>query len=149
MGGGLLYVANNAARLLHGSASSGNVVVRPSQWSGTPSYATRFPLSTRRSYPRQCGQNPAKFAGINRTRQVQASRIDIDFKNRPGPHRRPTTSSPPEMLPNVHTIYTKTPPEDTTVQGDQLFATLVDGETLSSLRGTGHTSFNTVTPSRG
>ena len=47
---------------------------------------------------------------------------------------------------NVHTIYAKTPPEDTTVQGDQLFATLADGEVLSSLRGTGHTSLVTVTP---
>ena len=47
---------------------------------------------------------------------------------------------------NVHTIYAKTPPEDTTVQGDQLFATLVDGEVLSSLRGTGHTSLVTVSP---
>jgi lipopolysaccharide export system protein LptA len=47
---------------------------------------------------------------------------------------------------NVHTIYAKTPPEDTTVQGDQLFATLVDGEVLSSLRGTGHTSLIVVTP---
>ena len=47
----------------------------------------------------------------------------------------------------MHTIYAKTPPEDTTVQGDQLFATLVDGEVLSSLRGTGHTSLVTVSPS--
>jgi lipopolysaccharide export system protein LptA len=46
----------------------------------------------------------------------------------------------------VHTIYAKTPPEDTTVQGDQLFATLLDGEVLSSLRGTGHTSLVVVTP---
>ncbi len=47
---------------------------------------------------------------------------------------------------NVHTIYAKTPPEDTTVTGDQLFATLLDGEVLSSLRGTGHTSLVDVSP---
>jgi lipopolysaccharide export system protein LptA len=81
------------------------------------------------------------------TRQVQASQVDIDFAQ--GPDRRPEAQ---QILAagggrvNVHTIYAKTPPEDMTIQGDQLFATLVDGEVLSSLRGTGHTSLVTVSP---
>ena len=81
------------------------------------------------------------------TRQVQASQVDIDFTT--GPDRRPQAEhilAAGGARLNVHTIYTKTPPEDTTVQGDQLFATLVDGEILSSLRGTGHTSLVTVSP---
>ncbi len=74
-------------------------------------------------------------------------KVDIDFKT--GPDRSPQAEhilAAGGARLNVHTIYTKTPPEDTTVQGDQLFATLVDGETLSSLRGTGHTSLVTVSP---
>ncbi len=84
------------------------------------------------------------------TRQVQASQVDIDFA--PGPDRRPQAEhilAAGSARVNVHTIYAKTPPEDTTVQGDQLFATLVDGEVLSSLRGTGHTSLVTRKPQRG
>ena len=78
---------------------------------------------------------------------MQASQVDIDFA--PGPDRRPQAEhilAAGGARLNVHTIYAKTPPEDTTVQGDQLFATLVDGEVLSSLRGTGHTSLVTVSP---
>ena len=78
---------------------------------------------------------------------MQATQVDIDFKT--GPDRSPQADhilAAGGARLNVHTIYTKTPPEDTTVQGDQLFATLVDGETLSSLRGTGHTSLVTVNP---
>ena len=86
-------------------------------------------------------------AAQSTTRQVQAAQVDIDFAR--GPDRSPQAQ---HILAsgggrvNVHTIYAKTPPEDMTIGGDQLFATLLDGEVLSSVRGTGHTSLVTVSP---
>ncbi len=117
--------------------------------SSTPSCATLFLWSTRRSCHR-FRAHPARPGKIRPNRppvRSEPRKIDIDFAS--GPDRRPMAE---HILAvggarlNVHTIYAKTPPEDTTVTGDQLFATLVDGEVLSSLRGTGHTSLVAVSP---
>ncbi len=148
--GGLLYVANNAARLLHGSASSGTLLFGPqpttikhAQLRDAVSVVDEEKLPPVAGASGKSKQNPPEST----TRQVGASKVDIDFA--PGPDRRPMAE---HILAvggarlNVHTIYSKTPPEDTTVQGDQLFATLADGEVLSSLRGTGHTSLVLVSP---
>ena len=114
-----------------------------------------------RAVARRCfrGGRGEAAAGSERIEQVQAEsarvdhppggshQVDIDFTS--GPDRRPMAE---HILAvggarlNVHTIYAKTPPEDTTVTGDQLFATLLDGEVLSSLRGTGHTGLVDVSP---
>ena len=73
--------------------------------------------------------------------------MDIDFAPTPdGSPKAEHILATGSARVNVHTIYAKTPPEDTTVQGDQLLATLMDGEVLSSLRGTGHTSLVSVSP---
>jgi lipopolysaccharide export system protein LptA len=148
--GGLLYVANNTARLLHGSASSGTLLfgpqltVRHAQLRDAVSIVDEEKLP-----PVNTGKTAAKTrqnAPESATRQVQASQLDIDFV--PGPDRpqaQHILAAGGARL-NMHTIYAKTPPEDTTIQGDQLFATLADGEVLSSLRGTGHTSLVSVSP---
>jgi lipopolysaccharide export system protein LptA len=147
--GGVLYVANNAVRLLHGSASSGTILFGPqstikhAQLRDAVSIVDEEKLQPVSSARDKARQNPPEST----TRQVGASKVDVDFA--PGPDRTPMAE---HILAvggarlNVHTIYVKTPPEDTTVQGDQLFATLVDGEVLSSLRGTGHTSLVVVSP---
>jgi lipopolysaccharide export system protein LptA len=148
--GGLLYVANNSARLLHGSASSGTLLFGPqstvkhAQLRDAVSVVDEEKLPPVSSASSKSKQNPPEST----TRQVGASKVDIDFAS--GPDRRPMAE---HVLAvggarlNVHTIYAKTPAEDTTVTGDQLFATLLDGEVLSSLRGTGHTSLVDVSPS--
>jgi lipopolysaccharide export system protein LptA len=146
--GGLLYVANNDARLMHGSASSGTLLFGPlstikhAQLRDAVSVVAeeKAPVSSPQAQSRP---NPPPTT----TRQLGASKVDVDFTS--GPDRRPMADhilAVGSARLNVHTIYAKTPPEDTTVQGDQLFATLADGEVLSSLRGTGHTSLVTVTP---
>jgi lipopolysaccharide export system protein LptA len=147
--GGVLYVANNAARLLHGSASSGTLLLGPQSTIRHAQLRTAVSVVDEEKLTQA---DNGKTAGKTRqnapestTRQVQASQIDIDFVSRPG--RRPEANhilAAGSARLNVHTIYSKTPPEDTTVQGDQLFATLADGEVFSSLRGTGHTSLVTV-----
>jgi lipopolysaccharide export system protein LptA len=147
--GGLLYVANNPAHRMHGSAASGTLLfgpqltVRHAQLRTTVSVVdeeTPTAVDNAKA-PAKKVQN----APESTTRQLQGSQVDVDFV--PGEDRSPQAQ---HILAvggarlNVHTIYAKTPPEDTTITGDQLFATLADGEVLSSLRGTGHTSLISV-----
>jgi lipopolysaccharide export system protein LptA len=150
LNGGLLYVANNAARLLHGSASSGTIsfgaqsMIRHAQLRDAVSLVDEEKLTPARAAAGKAKQNQPDST----SRQVEATKVDIDFAS--GPDRRPMAE---RILAvggarlNVHVIYAKTPPQDTTVAADQLFATLVDGEVLSNLRGTGHTSLIEVSPS--
>ncbi len=147
--GGLLYVDNNPARILHGSASSGTLsfgpqtTIKHAQLRDAVSVVDEEKLPPVSSAPGKAGQNQQEST----TRQMGGSKIDVDFTS--GPDRRPLANhilAVGSARLNVHTLYAKTPPEDTTVQGDQLFATLQDGEVLSSLRGTGHTSLVVVTP---
>ena len=150
--GGLLYVANNAARLLHGSASSATLLFGPQPTIRHAQLRTAVSVVDEEKMPQidtgKTGSRTRQNAPQSTTRQVQAAQVDIDFS--PGPDHRPQAQ---HILAagggrlNVHTIYAKTPPEDTTIQGDQLFATLAGGEVLSSLRGTGHTSLVSVSPS--
>jgi lipopolysaccharide export system protein LptA len=145
--GGVLYVANNEARLLHGSAASGTMLFGPQSTIRHAQLRTAVSVVDEEKLPELDSAKAKQNAAQSITRQVQASTVDIDFAE--GPDRRPDAQ---HILAsgggrvNVHTIYAKTPPEDMTIQGDQLFATLVDGEVLSSLRGTGHTSLVTVSP---
>ena len=150
MDGGLLYVADNSARVMHGSASSGTLLFGPqstikhAQLRDAVSVVDEEKLPPVPSASSKSKQNPPEST----TRQIGATKVDIDFTS--GPDRRPMAE---HILAvggarlNVHTIYAKTPPEDTTVTGDQLFATLVDGEVLSSLRGTGHTGLVDISTS--
>ena len=150
--GGLLYVANSTTALLHGSASSGTLLFGPQPTIRHAQLRDAVSVVDEEKLPQV---NTAKTAAKTRqnapestTRQLQASQVDIDFAQ--GPDRRPQAQhilAAGSARLNVHTIYAKTPPEDTTIQGDQLFATLADGEVLSSLRGTGHTSLVSVSPS--
>ena len=147
MDGGLLYVANSAARLLHGSASSGTLLFGPQSTVRHAQLRDAVSVVDEEKLPQVNAGKTKQNSQESTTRQMQATKVDIDFKT--GPDRSPQAEhilADGGARLNVHTIYTKTPPEDTTVQGDELFATLVDGETLSSLRGTGHTSLVTVSP---
>ena len=147
MDGGLVYVANNTARLLHGSASSGTLLFGPQSTVRHAQLRDAVSVVDEEKLPQVDAAKIKQNSQETTTRQMQATQVDIDFKT--GPDR---SLQADHILAaggarlNVHTTYTKTPPEDTTVQGDQLFATLVGGETLSSLRGTGHTSLVTVNP---
>jgi lipopolysaccharide export system protein LptA len=149
--GGVLYVANDAARLLHGSASSGTLsfgpgaqpTIRHAQLRSIVSVVDEEKMQTDKPGAGKSPQNATEST----TRQVQASQIDIDFA--PGPQRSPVADhvlAVGDARVNIHQIYAQTPPQDTTVKGDQLFATLSDGEVLSSLRGTGHTSLVLLSP---
>ena len=149
--GGLLYVSDTDKRLLHGSASSGTmlfttgpkVTIKHAQLRDAVSVVDEEKVPPAPSQAAIAKGNPPQST----TRQMGGSQVDIDFV--PGPDDRPAAHfilAVGSARVNVHTIYAKTPPEDTTVLGDQLFATLTDEEVLSSLRGTGHTSLAVVSP---
>ncbi len=143
--GGLLYVANSPARLLHGSASSGTLLFGPQSTIKHAQLRDAVSVVDEEKLP-PTTLDKSKQAEST-TREMGGSKVDVDFTS--DADRRPMADhilAVGSARLNVHTIYAKTPPEDTTVQGDQLFATLVGGEVLSSLRGTGHTSLVVVTP---
>jgi lipopolysaccharide export system protein LptA len=145
--GGLLYVSNDESRLIHGSAASGTMLFGPQTTIRHAQFRTAVSVVDEEKLPQLDSAKTKPSAPRSTTRQVQASQVDIDFAR--GPDRRPLAQ---HILAagggrvNVHSIYAKTPPEDMTIQGDQLFATLDNGEVLSSVRGTGHTSLVTVSP---
>jgi lipopolysaccharide export system protein LptA len=149
--GGLLYVSDTPTRLLHGSASSGTILFASGQQTTIKHAQLRDAVSVVEEEKVPPVPSKAALAKGNppqtTTRQMGGSKVDIDFV--PGQDGRPEARNilaDGAARLNVHTIYAKTPPEDSTVQGDQLFATLTPGETLSTLRGTGHTNLDVVTP---
>ncbi len=143
--GGLLYVANNAARLLHGTASSATLLLGPQSTIRHAQLRDAVSLVDEEKLPEvsPTRQNEP----VTTTRQMGAAKVDVDFAPGAGSPTAEHILAVGNARLNVHEIYAKTPPQDTTVQGDQLFATLTDGEVLSSLRGTGHTSLGVVSPS--
>jgi lipopolysaccharide export system protein LptA len=148
--GGVLYVSDTAARLLHGSASQATLLlagaqatIQHAQLRDAVSVVDEEKLPPVSSSAAKSKRNPPEST----TRQVGATKVDIDFVS--GPDHRPMAQhilATGGARLNVHTLYAQTPPEDSTIQGDQLFATLTDGEVLSSLRGTGHTNLILVSP---
>jgi lipopolysaccharide export system protein LptA len=144
--GGLLYVANNEARILHGSAASGTMLFGPQSTILHAQLRTAVSVVDEEKLPQIDSAKAKQNAAQSITRQVQASTVDIDFAQGADRPEAQHILADGGGRVNVHTIYAKTPPEDMTIVGDQLFATLVDGEVLSSLRGTGHTSLVTVSP---
>ncbi len=148
--GGLLYTANQAGRLLHGSASSATLLFGSQTTIRHAQLRDAVSLVAEEKYlPHAAGAGSGKQSAPQSTsRQLQASKVDIDFST--GADQATVADhilAVGQARLNVHEIYAKTPPQDTTVQGDQLFATLTDGEVLSSLRGTGHTSLVVASPS--
>ena len=151
--GGVLYVADSPNRLLHGSASSATMsfgpqtTIRHAQLRDAVSLVDEEKFPTRSETPKGKEDKPEST-----TRQLGATKVDIDFATMAA-HAEDRTPRPQHILAvgaariNVHELYFKRPPQDTTVQGDQLFATLSDGQALQSLRATGHTSMVLVSPS--
>ncbi len=74
------------------------------------------------------------------TRQVEASNLDVDFA--PGPDGKPAAS---KLLAQggssllIRSIPLNSPAQSTTISGDLLLATLVNGNAIASLHGSGNT----------
>jgi lipopolysaccharide export system protein LptA len=74
------------------------------------------------------------------TREMRAGKLDVDFApDDKGKAEAKSVLAVGEASVTVHTIHAAAPQQSTTLKGDQLFATLVGGHQVSTLRGDGHT----------
>jgi lipopolysaccharide export system protein LptA len=85
--------------------------------------------------------------GGSATREIRASQIDVDFvPDAKGHAQAEKVLAAGGATAVIHTVRTKAAPQNTTIRGDQLLATLHDGHTMTSLNGTGHTSVLDLSP---
>jgi lipopolysaccharide export system protein LptA len=87
------------------------------------------------------------------TRELRAAKLDVSFATT-ADGARDTADHPQakdllatgDATMTVHTIRATAPQQSTTLKGDQLYATLIDGRQLSSLRGDGNTYLQQSSP---
>jgi lipopolysaccharide export system protein LptA len=147
--GGVLYSSEAPLRRLHGTAAEGTLsfgpqtTIRHAQLRHTVSLVE----DETQPEPPPAGKR-AEDSARSTTRDLQASQVDVDFATTPDRHplAQHVLAVGGAQL-NVHTIYANTPPQELGVGGDQLFVTLKDGVTVSSLRGAGHTKVSMLSPS--
>ena len=135
MGGGVNFVSTDENQSMHGSAVSGtltfgdNSTLKHAQFRDAVSFVDQiFKLAN----------DPQGTA----SRQIQASKLDIDFV--PGPDAKKAVAQKAlatgNAFVNLHTIPSKGPQQVTTISGDQLLALLTaDGTAIRQLNGAGHT----------
>jgi lipopolysaccharide export system protein LptA len=134
LAGGVNFVSNNESQSMHGTAVEGTLTFGPmsmlkhAQFRDAVSFVEQvFKL-----------ENDPKG---NASRQVQASKIDIDFASGPDPKK----SIAQKILAtgaasvNLHTIPSTGPQQLTNISGDQLLATLENGNAIRQLDGSGNT----------
>ncbi|MBV8630676.1 MAG: LPS export ABC transporter periplasmic protein LptC, partial [Silvibacterium sp.] len=134
MGGGLNFVLNEETHSLHGSAIEGTATFGPLsalkhvQFRDAVSFVDQL---------LKLKNDPKGTA----SREMQASKLDIDF----APGTDPKQSVAEKALAagaariNLHTVPSKEPQQQTTISGDQLLATFIDGKKLKQLDGSGNT----------
>jgi lipopolysaccharide export system protein LptA len=81
------------------------------------------------------------------TREIRSHKLDVSFApGADGKAQAQNVLATGEATVVVHTLHATAPQQSTTVQGDQLFATLSGGHEISSLRGDGHTYLLQTSP---
>ena len=134
LGGGLNFISNTDNQSMHGNAVEGTLTFGPM------STLRHAQLRNAVSFVDQLLTLPDDPRG-NASREVQASKLDIDF----APGADPKKSLAQKALAtgnaavNLHTVSSKGPQQLTNITGDQLLATLENGKTLKQLDGAGHT----------
>jgi lipopolysaccharide export system protein LptA len=134
LGGGLNFISDTDNQSMHGNAVEGTLTFGPM------STLRHAQLRNAVSFVDQLLTLPDDPRG-NASREVQASKLDIDF----APGADPKKSLAQKALAtgnaavNLHTVSSKGPQQLTNITGDQLLATLENGKTLKQLDGAGHT----------
>jgi lipopolysaccharide export system protein LptA len=135
LGGGVNFVSTSPNESMHGNAISGtltfrdNSVLKHAQFRDAVSFVDQvFSMA-----------NDPKGAA---SRQIEASKLDLDFV--PGADAKKAIAQKALATGNatvsLHTIPSKGPQEITTINGDQLLASLTaDGRAIQRLDGAGHT----------
>jgi lipopolysaccharide export system protein LptA len=137
--GGLFFAALEADHDIHGDANTGLLEMSPH---GELKHVT---MRNAASVVDQENNPPGNPHG-SVTRQVQASQIDIDFQRVEGHAEAKSILAAGGATVTEHTIYAATMPQNTTIKGDELFATMRNGRELDTLRGTGHTILTNTNP---
>ncbi|HTZ90314.1 MAG TPA: LptA/OstA family protein [Alloacidobacterium sp.] len=133
MGGGVNFVAKNDAQVMHGNAVESTLSFGPD---GVLHHAQFRDAVSFVDQQLKLDDDPHGSA----TRQVDASKLDIDFTT--GPDKKAVAQkalATGSAVATLRTIPSKGPEQSTTISGDQLLATLGDGRALRQLDGAGHT----------
>ena len=133
MGGGVNFIAKDDMQSMHGNAAEGTLTFGPdatlkhAQFRNTVSFVDQ---------QLQLANDPQGSA----TRQVQASKLDIDFTT--GADKKAVAQkalATGNAVATLRTIPSKGPEQSTTISADQLLATLSNGRAIQQLDGSGHT----------
>jgi lipopolysaccharide export system protein LptA len=134
LAGGIMYVSSTPDESFSGSAVSGTLTF------GDNSSLKHAQFSNAVSFVDLVHSLPNDPKG-SASRQIQASKIDVEFVS--GADQKTIAQkalATGDAEVNLHTIPSKGPQETTTINGDQLLATLTpDGRTIRQLDGAGHT----------
>jgi lipopolysaccharide export system protein LptA len=133
MGGGVNFISNDDAQSMHGNAVEGTLTfgddtaLRHAQFRNAVTFVDQ---------QLKLANDPQGSA----TRQVRASKLDVDFTT--GPDKKAVTQkvlATGNAVATLREIPSKGPEQNTTISGDQLLATLSNGRTIHQLDGSGHT----------
>jgi lipopolysaccharide export system protein LptA len=131
--GGLYFAALETGHALHGDSNTGVLQMGPH---GALEHVQMRNAATVVDQEDSPPGNPHGSV----TRQVQASEIDIDFmQGAQGRAQAKSILAKGGATVTEHTLYASAMPQNTTIKGDQLFATLRDGRSLDTLHGNGNT----------
>lgn len=132
LGGGINFVDNDPLHTMHGNAVEGTLAF------GNNSTLKHAQFRNAVSFVEQ--QKLANDIHGSATRQMEASKLDIDFA--PGPDKSSVAQkalATGNAVATLRTIPSKGSPQSTTISGDQLLATLEEGRSIRQLDGSGHT----------
>ena len=150
--GGLLFVGQSTGHSLHVNSNSGIfsfVPVAPGAAPGEESTAARL-KHARLTGAVSAVDQQADLGGnphASETRETRAGQLDVDFKSGPAHSvQAQNVLATRDAMVLIHTIHADAPQQVTQLKGEQIFSTLTDGRSLSTLRATGNTSFEQGTP---
>ena len=138
LSGGVFFVANDNVHHMHGDA------VQAAIQFGEASSLRHLQLQNAVSFVDQQIVLPDDPKGSS-TREVRAAQIDVDFVSATELSGATRRSAAQQVLATggatvvLHTISSKHPQQNTTIGADKLVATLLNGNAIDALTGTGHT----------
>ncbi len=133
LGGGVNFIAKDDAQSMHGNAVEGTLTFGPEAALRHAQFRNAVSFVDQQL---KLNNDPRGSA----TRQVQASKLDIDFTTGPdGKAVAQKALATGNAIATLRTIPSKGPEQNTTINADQLLATLSNGRVIQQLDGSGHT----------
>lgn len=133
MGGGVNFIAKDDAQSMHGNAVEGTLTFGPGAMLKHAQFRNVVSFVDQQL---KLANDPQGSA----TRQVQASKLDVDFTT--GANKKAIAQkalATGNAVATLRTIPSKEREQNTTISADQLLATLSNGRVIQQLDGSGHT----------